>query len=369
MLAPVSKAKLRHRVVATIYLFVSFYSGALAQTPSGGGAAGGGAGGAAGGGAGGGNTPAQSSSNAGGTTNQNTPQQSGNAQNPKSAQQPNNAQNPNTVQQSGNAQNPNPAQQPNTAPQPGNAQNPNRQQPGNPQNPNIPQPSNAQNPTMQPPFGTPLVPNTPQQLGDSPNSNTRQQRVGTPQGTGGVEAVPGESFVGTVGSLTDFGFILNTSPGNPGSSFMLSPATVFIDGAGQPIPRERFSSETPVTVYYTQSGSEMIASRVVANEPPPVFSSGTTTEVSPGVIVIELPGSSPTSVRYVDNQTTNYVDQNGVRVNSETVKPGTPVKVFYTKIGDTFVASKVEVVTKDEQGGLPKPPLPAEPTTSTPERR
>lgn len=283
VLAPVSKSKFRHHVVATFCLFVSLHSWAVAQAPTGGGD----------GGSSGDSTSAQSPSNAGGTANQNAPQRPGNVQNPNTAQQPSNVQ----------------------------------------------------------------------------NSNARLQQGVSPQGTGGVEVVRGDSYVGTVGSLTEFGFMLTTSPDNPGSSFMLSPATVFIDVAGHTIPRESFDSETPVTVYYTQAGSEMIASRVVANEPPPVFSAGTTTEVSPGIIVIELPGSSPTSVRYVDNQTTNYVDQNGTRVNPDMIKLGTPVKVFYTKIGDTFVASKVEVVTKDERGGLPKPPLPDEPNTPTPERR
>ena len=95
-----------------------------------------------------------------------------------------------------------------------------------------------------------------------------------------------------------------------------------------------------------------------------MFSAGTITEVSPGILVIEQPGASPTPVRYVNNKTTNYVDQNGEPVPPEMVKSGTPVKVFYTKVGDTLVASKVEV----HRGGgtdLPKPPVVEEAGTTT----
>ena len=146
---------------------------------------------------------------------------------------------------------------------------------------------------------------------------------------------------------------------------MLGPDTVFTDSAGRIMPRESFNSETPATVYYTLSGTGMMATRVVAKDAPPVFSAGTLTEVSPGILVIELPGSSPTPARYVDNKTTNYVDQNGKPVKPEMIKAGTPVKVYYTKVGDTLVASKVEVVSKDEAPGLPKPPLPEDPSTTT----
>jgi hypothetical protein len=181
-----------------------------------------------------------------------------------------------------------------------------------------------------------------------------------------AQPVPGGNYsTGTVGSLTETGFSLSTSADSPASKFMLGPDTVFTDSAGRIMPRESFNSETPVTVYYTLSGTGRMATRVVAKEAPPVFSAGTITEVSPGVLVIELPGSSPTPARYVDNKTTNYVDQNGKAVRPEMIKPGTPAKVYYTKVGDTLVASKVEVVSKDEAPGLPKPPLPEDPTSTT----
>jgi hypothetical protein len=110
-----------------------------------------------------------------------------------------------------------------------------------------------------------------------------------------------------------------------------------------------------------------MASKVVLNEatpPAPVQSDGTITEVSPGILVIEQPGASDTAVRYVNNKTTNYVNESGDPVAPEAVKPGTPVRVYYTKVGDTLVASKVEVL-RGKDSGLPKPPVPAEQSGTT----
>jgi hypothetical protein len=150
--------------------------------------------------------------------------------------------------------------------------------------------------------------------------------------------------------------MLVTDGGAP-LNYRIREDTVFIDSRGMSIPRERFTSQTPATVYYVQSGNEMIATQVVANEAPPAFTAGTITEVSPGILVVEVPGASPTQIRYVDNKTTNYVDQNGDPVPVEMIKSGSSAKVFYTKVGDTLIASKVEVMRRDEEPGLPKPPV------------
>ncbi len=140
---------------------------------------------------------------------------------------------------------------------------------------------------------------------------------------------------------------------------------MFTDSAGRTISRESFKADMPATVFYTQTGTGMIATKVVVREAPPVFTAGTITEVSPGILVIEMPGASSTPVRYVDNKTTNYVDQTGKSVRPDMIKPGTPAKIFYTKVGDTLVASKVEVISKDDNPGLPKPPLPEDPANTT----
>jgi hypothetical protein len=192
------------------------------------------------------------------------------------------------------------------------------------------------------------------------------------------------------GTLTSSGMIANfgandfalqgattTSPNAAPSDFLIGSGTVFEDSFGNAVPRERFfrrGSNVPATVYYTRSpNGSLLASKVVlnANESAPttsIESAGTITEVSPGILVIEQPGASDTPVRYVNNKTTNYVNENGEPVPPESVKAGTPVKIFYTKVGDTLVASKVEV-HRNNNGGLPKPVVPAEQSSTRPAKK
>lgn len=155
------------------------------------------------------------------------------------------------------------------------------------------------------------------------------------------------------------------------SDFLFGPATVFLDSNGTTMSRERFfqrGRDVPATVYFTRDNhGRFVATKAVLTGPSPespVESAGTITEVSPGILVIEQPGASDTPVRYVNNKTTNYVNENGEPVSPESVTAGTPVRVFYTKVGDTLVASKVEVL-KGRDPGLPKPPTPAGQSGST----
>jgi hypothetical protein len=168
-----------------------------------------------------------------------------------------------------------------------------------------------------------------------------------------------------------------TSPNATPSDFLIGPDTLFVDSFGNNVPRDRFfrrGTQVPATVYYTRSpNGSLVASKVVLTEnqtiaPAPVESAGTITEVSPGILVIEQPGASDTPVRYVNNKTTNYVNENGEPVPPESVKAGTPVKIFYTKVGDTLVASKVEV-HRNNNSGLPKPTVPAEESSTRPAKK
>lgn len=176
------------------------------------------------------------------------------------------------------------------------------------------------------------------------------------------------SSVGATGTIDVFdtnGFSLAGGSTGAASNFLFGPGTVFTDSAGRTIPRERITKQTPVTVYYEQHGNNMVATRVVTNHTTTsTFSAGTIREVSPGVLVIEQPGASSTPARYVNDQTTNYVDQNGQPVNPQSVGPGTPVRVYYTKVGDTLVASRVEV-QQGHDSGLPKPPVESKAGTTT----
>ncbi|OAI58108.1 hypothetical protein AYO49_05735 [Verrucomicrobiaceae bacterium SCGC AG-212-N21] len=184
---------------------------------------------------------------------------------------------------------------------------------------------------------------------------------------------------GTLTNFTGSGFTLTDASGRP-VSVLLTPSTSFVDFSGNAVTSSRFSSSfragspTPATVYYNQGADgNLVATRVVMSQPvltpaqqeaAAIDAAGTVTEVSPGILVIEQPGASDTPVRYVNNKTTNYVNENGEPVPPESVKAGTPVKIFYTKVGDTLVASRVEVRSGDK-AGLPAPPIKTEATTTT----
>ena len=69
---------------------------------------------------------------------------------------------------------------------------------------------------------------------------------------------------------------------------------------------------------------------------------GTLSAVNDGAIVITSPNQlAPLS--YTFNRTTTYVDEHGDPVEFKEVTTGLPVTIYYTKVGDTVIASKVMV--------------------------
>lgn len=71
-------------------------------------------------------------------------------------------------------------------------------------------------------------------------------------------------------------------------------------------------------------------------------SAGTISEFGPETIIVRSE-TSPEPIRYSYSKTTTYVDETGAPVSMETVKSGLPVTVYYVKVGDRMVASKVIV--------------------------
>jgi hypothetical protein len=91
------------------------------------------------------------------------------------------------------------------------------------------------------------------------------------------------------------------------------------------------------------TGSSALAQRVEATTTT-TTSEGTVSEFGQQAIVIQTAaGTQP--VRYLSSETTNYVDEQGHPVSLETVRSGLPVTIFYTKVGDTLVATKIMVRT------------------------
>lgn len=69
---------------------------------------------------------------------------------------------------------------------------------------------------------------------------------------------------------------------------------------------------------------------------------GTISEFGPDVLVVTTE-TAPEPIRYAYTTKTVYVDETGAPVTLTTVKSGLPVTVYYTKVGDKMVASKVVV--------------------------
>lgn len=69
---------------------------------------------------------------------------------------------------------------------------------------------------------------------------------------------------------------------------------------------------------------------------------GTVGEFGAQSIAIETePGTTP--VKYVSSSTTNYVDEAGNPYDATLLKPGQPVTIHYSKVGDTLFASQIVV--------------------------
>lgn len=233
----------------------------------------------------------------------------------------------------------------NTIPNPAVRQGTGTVQNGQPQNPNSSAQNNNGNNTNS------TTANGSVQSNASTNAGTTTNAQGAISDTGGVPMMSG-----TMANFGEMGFALQGSGEGDATTFRTNEQTVFTDMEGRQITSEGFNRKGPATVYYTRVGDDLIATRVVAQTDARPYTAGKVTEVTPGVLVVELPGASDTPVKYVNDKTTNYVDENGEPVPPETLTAGTPVRVFYTKVGDTLVASKVEVVGHGSSG-LPKPPI------------
>jgi len=84
------------------------------------------------------------------------------------------------------------------------------------------------------------------------------------------------------------------------------------------------------------------AQAVVKETTSSTTSAGTISQFGPETIMIRSE-TSPEPVSYSYSKTTTYVDETGAPVSLETVKSGLPVTVYYVKVGDRMVASKVIV--------------------------
>ena len=146
---------------------------------------------------------------------------------------------------------------------------------------------------------------------------------------------------GTVASFDASGLALSNVIGST-TVYLTNSNTVYVDSKGRFLSPDRIVPQTPATVFYAPVGNTLVATKVVVTDS--LHATGTLMDVSPTGLAIQLPGAASTPVSYAYTNTTKYVDAKGKAVPLSTIPTGTPVRVTYLQSGDTFVASKVEVV-------------------------
>ncbi len=162
----------------------------------------------------------------------------------------------------------------------------------------------------------------------------------------------------TAGTISEFGpetIIVRSESSPEPIRYTYSKTTTYVDETGAPVSVETVKSGLPVTVYYTKVGDGMMASKVivrkrVVKDAPAIeekkittiTTAGTISEFGPETIIVRSE-TSPDPVRYSYSKTTTYVDETGAPVSIETVKSGLPVTVYYSKVGDRMMATKVIV--------------------------
>ena len=157
---------------------------------------------------------------------------------------------------------------------------------------------------------------------------------------------------GTVERVWPGGIVIRTTTGTDPVRYSSSKTTTYVDENGNAVSVKTVKSGLPVTVYYTKVGDQLVASKVMVRK---VVSesrwhhrnhhhhtAGTISEFGPQRIVVKTE-SSPDGLRYTSSKTTTYVDEDGKPVSIQTVKSGQPVTVYYTKVGNTLMATKVVV--------------------------
>ena len=107
----------------------------------------------------------------------------------------------------------------------------------------------------------------------------------------------------------------------------------------------------------------IISAQTVEETSTAITSEGTVSEFGPQVLVVKTE-TATAPLRYTYTKTTTYVDEEDNPVAVTNVKSGLPVTVYYTKVGDSMVASKV-MLRKTVTVPAPAPTLETTQTTTT----
>jgi hypothetical protein len=161
---------------------------------------------------------------------------------------------------------------------------------------------------------------------------------------------------GTVSKVSAQSIIITKATGDQPVEYLSSETTHYVDAEGNPVDIAMMKSGLPVTVYYTETGESLVATKVVLGRAQVVNSSAAAERdavaaMNTAGIISELGESrfliksetSPDPVSYTYSKTTTYMDEEGKPVDVTVVKTGVPVTVYYTKVGDSMVVSRVVV--------------------------
>ncbi len=163
----------------------------------------------------------------------------------------------------------------------------------------------------------------------------------------------------TEGTVSEFGpqsIIIRSQTGTEPVRYLYNSTTNYVDENGSPIAVATVKGGLPVTIYYTKVGDTLVASKVMvrkvittASQAPSAETTqtrtnsiGTISEFGPERIIIKKTASSD-PLPYAYSKSTTYIDETGAPVSIKTLRSGLPVTVYYTKVGDTLMATKVIV--------------------------
>jgi hypothetical protein len=157
------------------------------------------------------------------------------------------------------------------------------------------------------------------------------------------------------GVVSDFGqqgIDVTSARANQPVRYVSNAATQFVDDVGNPISVGVLATGLEVTVYYSQTGNLLIASKVVVKG-----TAGTAPQIQPAaVIVTSISGvvsdvgregfimraaGSVVPFRYLYTPTTVFLDERGPALSVDFVKVGSNVLVYYTKVDDILAVSRI----------------------------
>lgn len=89
--------------------------------------------------------------------------------------------------------------------------------------------------------------------------------LASPAGAQTTTTVQTLNSAGTISEFSPDAITIQSSTTPAPMHYMASKTTTYVDDTGAPVSLDVVKSGVPVTVYYTKSGDDMIASRVIVN--------------------------------------------------------------------------------------------------------